>query len=86
LLAAHTRSDTLRTAAEKARTLSLRELDGSPEGDRDRLRVASAGLGQFAQGGDFLTQLLGGKSAGGRCTIGCQPSPKRAARRMACGV
>src|SRR5262249_46622115 len=58
LIAAHPLHDTLWTAAEKARPPALRELDGGPQGDGDRLRVASASLGQFAQGGDFRAQLL----------------------------
>src|SRR6266699_1106383 len=58
LIAAYPFNDTLRTAAEEVRTPALRELDGSAEGDGDRLRVASASLGQFAQRGDVLAQLL----------------------------
>src|SRR5712691_2549932 len=59
LILANTLDDTLRTATEEARARSFRELDGGAEGDRDRLRVASASRGQLAQGGDFLAQLLG---------------------------
>src|SRR5262249_20634532 len=54
LIAAYPLHDTLRTTTEEARTPALRELDGGAEGDRDRLRVAAGGRGQFAQGGDFL--------------------------------
>ena len=45
---------TIPTPIAAGRTPALRELDGGAEGDGDRLRVAAGGLGQFAQGGDFV--------------------------------
>jgi hypothetical protein len=44
LILANTLDDTLRTATEEAWARSFRELNGGAQGDRDRLRVASASL------------------------------------------